>query len=109
MELAEAGKKFLAEDGAQDGNRQQEQRMAGVDPSLMIGRQSAGGNDGMDMVMGQQVGTPRVQDGEEPDLGTEAFGISERLRAGSGSWPRITGRGMACAKSVPKGSVRGVR
>jgi len=74
MELAEAGEEFLAEDGAQDGNRQQEQRMTGVDPALTIGRQSAGGNDAMDMIMGQQVGTPRVQDGEEPDLCSEAFG-----------------------------------
>jgi hypothetical protein len=38
MELAEAGEELRAEDGAQDGNRQQEQRMAGVDPALMIGR-----------------------------------------------------------------------
>jgi hypothetical protein len=38
MELAEAGDEFLAEDGAQDGNRQQEQRMPGVDPALVIGR-----------------------------------------------------------------------
>ena len=68
MELAEASDEFLAEDGAQYGNRQQEEWMAGVDPALMIGRQSAGGNDAMDMIMGQQVGTPRVRDGEEPDL-----------------------------------------
>ena len=38
MELAEAGDEFLAEDGAKDGNRQQEQRMPGVDPALVIGR-----------------------------------------------------------------------
>jgi hypothetical protein len=48
--------------------------MAGVNPVLMISRQSAAGNDGVDMIMGQQVGTPRVQDGEEPDLRTEASG-----------------------------------
>jgi hypothetical protein len=28
------------------------------------------------MVMGQQVRTPRVQDGEEPDLCAEALGIA---------------------------------
>ena len=36
--------------------------------------------------MGQQVGTPRVQDGEKADLGAEAFGIGghfeQGLRAG---------------------------
>jgi len=43
VELAKCGEELFAEDGAQDGNRQEEQRMAGVDPALMIIRQSAGG------------------------------------------------------------------
>src|SRR5208282_1176916 len=68
------------------GNGQQEQRMAGLNPSLVIGRQAAGGNDAMDMVMAEQIGTPCVQDGEESDLGTEPLGIGghleQSLRAG---------------------------
>ena len=52
----------------------------------MIGRQSAAGNDAVDMVMGQQVRTPCMQDGEEPDLCAEALGIGgdfeQGLRAG---------------------------
>src|SRR5664279_2512328 len=59
--------------------------MAGVDPALMISRQSAGGNDRVDMVMGQEVRTPRVQDGEEPDLGAEPFSISRHLEQGLGA------------------------
>ena len=45
--------------------------MSGRDPALMIGRQSSGGNDRVDMVMGQQVRTPGMQDGEESDLSPE--------------------------------------
>ena len=58
IELAEAVEELLAEDASQCRNRQQKQGMAGVDPALMIGRQSAGGNDGMDMVM--ETPTPTV-------------------------------------------------
>jgi hypothetical protein len=38
VELAESGKKLLAEDGVQYGNGQEEQRVAGRDPALVIGR-----------------------------------------------------------------------
>ena len=37
IELAQASEELLAKDGAQDGNGQQEQRMAGRDPALMVG------------------------------------------------------------------------
>ena len=60
--------------------------------------------------MGQQVGTPRVQDGEEPDFCTEAFGISSDFEQGPGSWRRITGRGNGLREVSAKGfSSRGVR
>jgi hypothetical protein len=52
IEMVKAGEELLAEDGAQDGNRHEEHRMAGVDPALMISRQSTAGDDGVDMVMG---------------------------------------------------------
>ncbi len=35
--------------------------------------------------MGQQVGTPCVQDGEESDLGAEAFGIGGDFEQGLGT------------------------
>ena len=56
--------------------------MAGVDPSLVVGRQSAAGDDTVDMVMGQQVRTPGVQDGEESDLGAESRRIGGHLEQG---------------------------
>lgn len=84
MELAEDGEELVAEDGAQDGNRHEEHRMAGGDPALMISRQSAAGNDAVDMVMGQQVGSPCVQDGEEADLCAEALGIGSDFEQGLG-------------------------
>ena len=59
--------------------------MAGVDPALMIGRQSAAGNDAVDMVMGQQVRSPGVQDGEESDLCAEALGIGGDFEQGLGA------------------------
>ena len=58
VEAAEPCEELVTEDSAQDWNRHQEHRMAGRDPALVIGRQSAAGNDGVDMVMGQQVRIP---------------------------------------------------
>jgi len=51
----------------------------------MIWRQSAGGNDAMDMIMGQQVLTPGVQDGEESDLCAQPFGIGSDFKQGLGT------------------------
>jgi len=58
VEVAESGEELLTEDGTQNRNRQQEHGMAGMNPALAIGRQSAAGNHGMDMVMEQQVRSP---------------------------------------------------
>ena len=85
IEVAESCEELLAEDGTQNGNRQQEHRMAGMNPALVIGRQSAAGNDSVDMVMGQQVRSPCVQDGEEPDLCTQTLGISGDFEQGLGT------------------------
>jgi hypothetical protein len=59
--------------------------MAGMNPALVIGRQSAAGNDCVDMIMGQQVGSPCVQDGEESDLCTEALGSAADFEQGLGT------------------------
>src|ERR1039457_4289761 len=37
VEMVKACEELVAEDGAQNGNRQQEHRMSGVDPALMVG------------------------------------------------------------------------
>jgi len=60
-------------------------RMAGRYPALVIGRQSAAGDDAMDMIVAQEVRTPRVQDGEEPDLRAEAPGIASDFKQGLGA------------------------
>jgi len=60
VEVAESCEELLTEDGAQNGNRQEEHGMTGMNPALVIGRQSAAGNDCVDMIMGQQVGSLRV-------------------------------------------------
>jgi hypothetical protein len=46
-----------------------------MDPALVVGGEFATGDDTVDMGMKQDVGTLAVQDGEESDLGAEAFGI----------------------------------
>ena len=51
----------------------------------MIGRQSAAGDDAVDMVMGQQVLTPGMQDGEEADLSAEPFRIGSHFEQGLGA------------------------
>ena len=85
VEVAESGEELLTEDSAQNANRQEEHRMAGMNPALVIGRQSAAGNDCVNMIMGQQVRSPRVQDGEEPDLCAEALGINGDFEQGLGT------------------------
>ena len=84
IELAESCKELFAEDPAQGWYRQQEHGMGGRDPALMIGRQSAAGNDAVDMVVGQQVRSPGVQDGQESDLCAEAPGIGSDFEQGLG-------------------------
>ena len=59
--------------------------MAGWIQRLVIGRQSAAGNDAVDMVMGQQVRSPCVQDGEESDLCAQAPGIGGDFEQGLGT------------------------
>ena len=82
VELPQSIEEPGSERRAQYRNRQQEHWMAGMNPALVIGRQSAAGNDCVDMVMGQQVRSPCVQDGEEPDLCAEALGIGRRFEPG---------------------------
>ena len=52
---------------------------------VLIGRQSAAGDDAMDMVMTEQVRSPGVQDREESDLGAQMLGISSHFEQGLGA------------------------
>ena len=60
--------------------------MTCANPSLMVGRESAGRDHAVDMRMEQQVLSPCVEDGEEADLGAQMFRVGghlqQRLRAG---------------------------
>ena len=74
VEALQPEEELVAKDAAEHRNGQQEARM-GMDPALVVGGESAGGDDTVDMRVEQGVGTPAVQDGEETDLGAEAFWI----------------------------------
>jgi hypothetical protein len=91
IELAESGEELVAEHGAQCRNRQQEQRVAGRDPSPVVGRQSTGGDDAVEVIMAEQVLAPGVQKGEDPILAPSRLD-RRPPRAGSGNWPRTAGR-----------------
>src|ERR1017187_621754 len=62
-----------------------QKRVAGVDPSLMVCRKAAAGDDAMDMVMGQKVRAPCVEDGEKSDLGAEPRWIGGYLKQSLGA------------------------
>ena len=51
----------------------------------MIQGKSSGGNHTMEMGMMRQGLTPGVKDGEESDLGSEAFGIGRHLHQSLGN------------------------
>ena len=106
VKLPKSVEELVAEHGVRShGNRQQEQRVAGVDPSLAVGRQAAAGDDAMDMVMAQQVGTPGMQDRRgNPISAPSRLGSAATPPARSGSWRRTAGRRMAWEKSAPAGS-----
>jgi len=53
-----------------------------ADPARVIRGQSAGGNDAVDMRMQQQVLSPCVKDGEEPDLSSEVFWVGCHFEQG---------------------------
>ena len=75
----------VTEDAAQHWNGQQEARVAGVNPVLMVWRQSAGGNDAVNVIVAEQVLTPGMEDGEESDLGAEVFWIGSHFQQGLGT------------------------
>jgi len=91
IEALQPGRELAAEDLAQDLDGQEE-AMLGSDPSRVAGRESAGGDDAVDMRMKQQVLAPGVKDGEQADLGSEVLGGWLPLPAGSGRLWKTAGR-----------------
>src|ERR1700730_6086272 len=74
-----------AEEAGEDAHRKKES-FATRDPAASVGRESAAGNDTMQVRVEHQILSPGVQDSEEADLGTQMFGISSNSAQGfSGS------------------------
>ena len=59
----------------------------GANPAGVIGRESAGGDDAMDMGMKLEFLVPGVEHAEEADFGAEMAGIAARLPAAFRRWP----------------------
>ena len=73
--LPESGDKLAAEDSTQhlDGEKE---AIAGVDPALVIGGETAGRNHTMQMGMVLEFLTPGMEHAEEADFGAEMAGIT---------------------------------
>jgi len=84
VEFAEARHELAAEDTAEDFDGQKESVRCG-DPALVVGTESAGRDDAVNMGMVQQLLIPGVQYAEESDLRTKVFGISGDLEQGLGA------------------------
>src|SRR5271168_3758117 len=63
------------EQAGEDGHRQEESRHAG-DPTFVIGRQAAAGDDAVQMRVMQEVLSPGMKHGEESDAGTRMFRVA---------------------------------
>src|SRR6266850_94239 len=62
--------KLPTKDPAQDLHRQEEARVFGMNPALVIGRQPTSGDDAVDVRMADQGLPPRVEDAEYANLRT---------------------------------------
>jgi len=59
--------------------------VAGANPTDVIGRETAGRHDTMDMRMNGELLAPRMQDTEEADLCTEVFWVASDFEKGFGT------------------------
>ena len=107
VEVAKSGEELVAEDGAQDGNRQRGtsdgwyESSAGDRPTVRRRERRSGHGNGAAGWNSRCAGWRGIRSRRR------AAWDRRPLRAGSGNWPRTAGRAMACVKSVPAGSVRG--
>ena len=88
MALLESSLESVNELAAKDATEyahRQEEWIAGMDPAGVVGGNTSGRNQTMEMRMEQQVLTPTVQHGKETDLCAEMFGVGGDLEQGLGS------------------------
>jgi hypothetical protein len=78
VEFAQTLHEFAAKDTAEDFHGQKEAGLC-ADPALMIGAQTAGRDDAVNMRMVLQLLIPGMQHAEETDLRAEVFRIGGDL------------------------------
>ncbi len=85
--LSQSVDELAAKDLGEDLLRQEEALRRRVDPTAVVKRKPAGGNDTMGMGVFLEALILGVQDREEADLGTEMAGVAshreQRIRTGS--------------------------
>lgn len=74
MEAFQASEELPVKGTTQDFDGQEE-RIAWADPSMMIQREPACGNDTVNVGMQEQVLSPGVEDGDDTDLGSQVLRI----------------------------------
>src|SRR4029450_11054924 len=77
--MAECLDKLPAKDPTEDLHREEEAHVLGMDPALVIGRESARRHDAVDVGMTHQGLPPRVEDAEHANLRTEMAGVGGDL------------------------------
>jgi len=75
VSLLERFKKLASENFAENPHREKEAVIARAHPAGVIARQTAGGNDAVNVRMMLQLLIPGVEDAEEADLGSEMLGV----------------------------------
>src|ERR1035437_1877888 len=81
--VLQAGDELAPKDAAEYSHGQEE-RVARVDPVLMIERQTTGGDHAMNVRMMQEVLAPGVEHAEETDLRAEMPGVGRNLQQSGG-------------------------
>ena len=82
----QAGDELATKHAPQHGDGEEEAWM-GSNPAGVIGGESAGGNDTVDMGMKLEFLVPGVKHAEEADLDSEMGGIARDLQQGFGAGP----------------------
>ena len=77
----EPGQELAPEHAAEDADRQEEVVTAG-DPTALVGRQPAAGDDAMDVRVQREVLAPGVQHRQHADLGPEVLRVRRPPRGG---------------------------
>jgi hypothetical protein len=80
----QSGDKLAPKNPSQDGDGKKE-AAAGVEPAVVVGRESAGGDHTMDMRVMLQLLVPGVEDTEEADFSAEMAGITRDFKQGLGA------------------------